>query len=235
MARPTGTVTFLLTDVERSSAHWDARATDMAAALAQHDALVREAVDRNGGVIFSTAGDGFAAAFQTSGGAATTASAIQEALAAGGSPLRVRMGLNTGETDERDGDYFGPTLNRAGRLRDLAHGGQVVCSELTSRLLSDGLQPVELVDLGEHRLRDLSRPERVWQIGASESFPALRSSETLPGNLPTQLTEFFGRESELSGLRDAFGACRLVTLTGVGGAGKSRLALQYAVDTQPGF
>src|SRR5262249_3205642 len=152
-----------------------------------------------------------------------------------GSPLRVRMGLNTGETDERDGDYFGPTLNRAGRLRDIAHGGQIVCSELTARLPREGLQPVELVDLGGHRLRGLSRPERVWQIGSSESFPTLRSTENLPGNLPTQVTEFFGREAELGGLRDAFGESRLVTLTGVGGSGKSRLALQYAADAQPGF
>ena len=211
------------------------RAAEMAAALAQHDALVRDAVAGAGGIVFSTAGDGFAAAFDTAHVAAATAAAIQRELAAAGSPLRVRMGLNTGETDEREGDYFGPTLNRAGRLRDIAHGGQVLCSELTSRLLSEGLQPVELVDLGEHRLRDLSRPERVWQIGASESFPPLRSTENLPGNLPTQLTEFFGREAELRDLRDAFGEARLVTLTGVGGAGKSRLALQYAADAQPGF
>jgi predicted ATPase/class 3 adenylate cyclase len=228
-------VTFLLTDVERSSARWDERAAEMAAALAQHDAVVREAVAGGGGVVFSTAGDGFAAAFDTAQAAAATAVAMQQGLEAAGSPLRVRMGLHTGETDEREGDYFGPTLNRAGRLRDIAHGGQVLCSELTSRLLSEGLRPVELVDLGEHRLRDLSRPERVWQIGASESFPPLRSTETLPGNLPTQLTEFFGREAELSGLRDAFVDARLVTLTGVGGAGKSRLALQYAADTQPDF
>ena len=115
--------------------------------------------------MFSTAGDGFAAAFSTAGAATATAVAIQEGLAASGSPLRVRIGLNTGETDERGGDYFGPTLNRAGRLRDIAHGGQVLCSELTARLLSEGVREVDLLDLGEHRLRDLSRPERVWQLG----------------------------------------------------------------------
>jgi predicted ATPase len=228
-------VTFLLTDVERSSAQWDSHAAEMAAALAHHDSVVRDAVAVGGGVVFSTAGDGFAAAFDTAQAAVATAMAIQRKLAAAGSPLRVRMALNTGETDERDGDYFGPTLNRAGRLRDIAHGRQMLCSDLTSRLLSEGLQPVDLVDLGEHRLRDLSRPERVWQIGAAESFPPLRSGEALPGNLPTQLTEFFGRESELSGVRDAFDDARVVTLTGVGGAGKSRLALQYAADAQPGF
>jgi predicted ATPase len=228
-------VTFLLTDVERSSARWDAGAAEMAAVLAQHDALVREAVAAAGGVVFATGGDGFAAAFDTAHAAAATAVTIQRELAVAGSPLRVRMGLNTGETDEREGDYFGPTLNRAARLRDLAYGGQVLCSELTSRLLSEGLQPFELVDLGEHRLRDLSRPERVWQIGASETFPPLRSTGNLPGNLPAQLTEFFGREAELRELRDAFGDARVVTLTGVGGAGKSRLALHHAADAQPGF
>ena len=193
MPEPTGTVTFLLTDVERSSAQWDEHAAEMAAALAQHDALVRDAVARAGGVVFSTAGDGFAAAFDTAHAAAATAAAIQRDLAVAASPLRVRMGLNTGETHERGGDYFGPTLNRAGRLREIADGGQVVCSELTARLLSEGLQPVELVELSEHRLRDLRRPERVWQSGASESFPPLRSTES-NGNLPTQINEFFGAD-----------------------------------------
>src|SRR5205814_1410064 len=153
----------------------------------RHDVLVREVVESGGGQVFSTAGDGFAAAFVTAGAAAATALAIQDRLVASGSPLRVRMGLNTGETDERGGDYFGPTLNRAGRLRDIAHGGQVLCSELTARLLTEGIHAVGLVDLGEHRLRDLSRPERVWQLGAATSFPPLRSGGNLPGNLPTQL------------------------------------------------
>src|SRR5215510_14517591 len=107
MSRPTGTVTFVLTDVERSSAHWDAQAREMAAVLAQHDAMVREAVGHAGGFVFSTAGDGFAAAFDTAHAAASAAMNIQRELADAGSPLRVRMGLNTGETDERDGDYFG--------------------------------------------------------------------------------------------------------------------------------
>jgi predicted ATPase/class 3 adenylate cyclase len=234
MARPTGTVTFLLTDVERSSAQWDERAAEMAEALARHDALVREAVDGGGGQVFSTAGDGFAAAFETAGAAVATAVAIQEGLANSGSPLRVRMGVNTGETDERGGDYFGPTLNRAGRLRDIAHGGQVLCSELTARLLADGIHAVEMVDLGEHRLRDLSRPERVWQLG-SRRFPPLRSGANLPGNLPTQLTEFVGRESELRNVHEALETARIVTLTGVGGAGKTRLALQFAAEVQPRF
>jgi predicted ATPase len=228
-------VTFLLTDVERSSAKWDEQAAEMAVALTQHDAVVREAVAGRGGVVFSTAGDGFAAAFDTAHAAATTAIEIQRELATAGSLLRVRMGLNTGETDERDGDYFGPTLNRAGRLRDIAHGGQVLCSDLTSRLLSEGLQQVELVDLGEHRLRDLSRPEHVWQLGRAATFPPLRSGSNLPGNLPTQATEFVGRVAELRGVAEAVEAARVVTLTGAGGAGKTRLALQFAAEAQPGF
>ena len=207
----------------------------MADTLADHDALVRGAIGRAGGHVFSTAGDGFAAAFATAGAAAAAAISIQAELVAADSPLRVRIGLNTGETDERGGDYFGPTLNRAGRLRDIAHGGQALCSELTARLLAEGVQPMELIDLGEHRLRDLSRVERVWQLGASPRFGPLRSVSNLPGNLPPQLTEFVGREAELLRLHDALESARIMTLTGVGGAGKTRLGIQFAAAVQSRF
>jgi class 3 adenylate cyclase len=126
MGRPTSTVTFMLTDVEGSSALWEQQPVEMAGALAAHDAIVRAGVQAGGGRVFSTAGDAFAAAFATAAAAAATALGIIGALEGAASPLRVRIALHTGETDERDGDYFGPTLNRAARLRDIAHGGQVV-------------------------------------------------------------------------------------------------------------
>ena len=141
------------------------------------------------------------------------------------------MGLHTGEAEIRDASYYGTAVNRAARVMAIAWGGQVVCTATTASLLADD---VELEDLGEHRLRDLSRPERVWQLGAG-SFPPLRSGSTLPGNLPTQLTEFVGRESELRDIGEAVESARIVTLTGVGGAGKTRLALQSAAEVQPKF
>ena len=172
---------------------------------------------------------------RTAGAATATAVAIQEGLAASGSPLRVRIGLNTGETDERGGDYFGTTLNRAGRLRDIAHGGQVLCAELTAATAVGGGSRGRPARSRRASSRDLSRPERVWQVGRSQSFPPLRSGLNLPGHLPTQVTEFVGREPELRSIHEAVEAARIVTLTGVGGAGKTRLALQFAGKARPRF
>ena len=152
----------------------------------------------HGGTVFSGMGDGVAAAFERATDAARAALEIQAAITDEPwpdplGPLRVRMGLHTGEAEVRDESYYGSAVNRAARVMAIAWGGQVVCTASTASLLMDEL---ELCDLGEHRLRDLSRPERVWQLG-SMSFPPLRSGSTLPGNLPTQLTEFVGREAEL--------------------------------------
>ncbi len=149
-------------------------------------------------------------------------------------PLRVRVGVHTGVAELRDGDYFGSAVNRAARLEGIAHGGQIVISQATEALVRDGLgEGIDLVDLGEHRLRDLSRAERVFQVvhpQLEQEFPPLRSLEAFPGNLPVQLTSFVGREEELAALAAALDESRLVTLTGVGGVGKTRLALQVAAE-----
>jgi predicted ATPase len=206
----------------------------MRTALASHDTTMRRAIEAHGGYVFATGGDGFAVAFARAGDAAAAAIAAQAGLAAElwpkGAVIGVRMALHTGEAEERAGNYFGPAVNRAARLMVLAHGGQVLCSSVTAALL-DG---AELIDLGEHRLRDLSAPQRVFQIGRA-SFPPLRSLDAFPGNLPLQLSSFVGRHVEMVRLRKAVHDSRVVTLTGVGGVGKTRLALQAAAELLPGF
>lgn len=149
------------------------------------------------------------------------------------------MGLHTGEASERDGDYFGPALNRTARLMAIAHGNQVVCSAVTRLIVSDQLPADwELRDLGEHRLRDLAEPVHVFQLvrpGLPSDFPPLRSLDRLPGNLPAQTTAFIGREKEVDEVIEMFAATRLVTLCGVGGVGKTRLALQAAAESVPRY
>jgi predicted ATPase len=215
----------------------------MAAAIERHDELVRSAVAGHGGYVFSTGGDGFAAAFARSGDAMGAAVDAQSALAGEAWPtgaiIRVRMGLHTGEADERHGDYFGSAVNRAARLMALAHGGQVVASAATADVVADTLPAgVKLVDLGEHLLRDLSRREHVFQVeapGLGSEFAPLRSPDALPGNLPIQPTSFVGRADELRDLAAVLGQAHLVTVTGVGGAGKTRLAVQAAADLLASF
>jgi predicted ATPase/class 3 adenylate cyclase len=236
MGAPTGTVTFFFTDIEGSTRLWEGAPESMRAALARHDAIVRGAIEDNGGYLFSTGGDGFSAAFGRAGDAARAAARAQDALAGEvwpeAAPIRVRIGMHTGEAEERGGDYFGPAVNRAARVMALGHGGQTLCTSATAELVSD----VELVavDLGEHRLRDLSAAQRVWQLGEG-TFPQLRSLDVLPGNLPLLVSSFIGREAELARVAEAIGAERLVTLTGVGGVGKTRLALHVAGDVTPRF
>jgi len=162
---PTGTVTFLFTDVEGSTRLWEEDEVAMRAAVARHDGLLRAAFEAHGGYVFATGGDAFSVAFQRAGDAVAAAVDAQAALAGeawpDATPIRVRMGLHSGEVEERGGDYFGPEVNRAARLKDVVHGGQGVCSSVTAGLLRD----VELTDLGEHRLRDLSGAQRVVQVG----------------------------------------------------------------------
>jgi len=226
---PTGTVTFLFTDIAGSTRLWEERPAEMRAALAEHDGLVRGAIGAYNGYVFSTGGDGFAAAFSRAADAIDAASMAQAALA--DHPLiRVRMGIHTGEVQERDGDYFGPAVNRAARITAAGHGGQVLVSDATRHVL-DG---VDLQDLGEHRLRDLSRPLRLFQFGAS-TFPRLHTVDAFSTNLVPQLTEFVGRVDELADLARLLGKHRLVTLTGAGGAGKTRLALHAAAEALPRF
>ncbi len=207
----------------------------MRVGLSRHDELLRTTVADHNGVVFSSMGDGIAAAFGSASAAVGAALAAQGLLAAEvwptATPLRVRMGLHTGEAEVRDGDYFGSTVNRAARLMAIAHGGQVLCSSTTAELVGDRST---LTDLGEHRLRDLDRPMHVFQVGEG-SFAALRSMDVLPGNLPVQLTSFVGRREELAAVVDELDSARVVTLTGVGGVGKTRLAVQAAAEVLPRY
>lgn len=237
---PTGTVTFLFTDIEGSTKLWEEHPEQMRLALARHDALLRDAVVSHGGTIFKSTGDGCAAAFPTAPDALLAVLAAQQALAHEAWPesvqIRVRMALHTGAAELRDGDYFGPPLNRAARLLSAAHGGQVLLSEATQELTRDTLPTgASLKSLGEHRLRDLARPEQVFQLlhpDLPANFPPLRSLDNpqMPNNLPQQVTSFIGREKEMAEVKALLKETRLLTLTGSGGCGKSRLSLQVAAD-----
>jgi predicted ATPase len=226
---PSGTVTFLFTDIESSTRMWEEQPDEMRALVEEHDARVRAAVEANGGYVVKGRGDGMHAAFARAADAVQAATDAQAAIAdlAG---IRARMGLNTGETQERDGDYFGPAVNRAARLLGAGHGGQVLLSGVTAELVPG----LTLRNLGEHRLRDLGNPIVIFQLG-DEDFPPLRTLDALPGNLPVQRTSFIGRAGDVKELADVLGTKRLVTLTGVGGVGKSRLALQVAAEVAPAF
>jgi predicted ATPase len=228
-------VTFLFTDIEGSTRLWQEDEASMRKAVARHDQLLCDVIGDHGGVVFATMGDGLAAAFQTASAAVSCAVEAQRLLDQESwetaRPLRVRMGLHTGEAELRDGDYFGTAVNRAARLVAVGHGGQVICSSAAAELADSDLA---LVDLGEHRLRDLDRPMHVFQVG-SGSFPPLRSLSAFPGNLPRQRTSFVGRQEELVSLAQAVEASRLVTLTGTGGVGKTRLAVQAAANLVTDF
>lgn len=206
-------------------------------ALAQHDRTLRASIAAHRGVVFKTIGDAFCGAFALPADAVAAAVDAQRALATQSWPpdvgeLRVRMGIHTGSALERDGDYFGPTVNRVARLMSIGYGGQILVSAATASLLEGGLERgTSLRDLGAHRLRDLSHAETTFQVeadGLQREFPALASLDTRPNNLPSQLSSFVGRERELDALRTLLTEHRLVTLTGTGGIGKTRLALQLA-------
>jgi predicted ATPase/class 3 adenylate cyclase len=241
-ARPTGTVTFLFSDIEGSTQHWETQRAAMPTVLRRHDELIRNAIEAHGGHVFKTVGDAFCAAFWRAPDALAAATDAQRALAAedwsavGG--LAVRMALHSGTTDERDVDYFGPAVNRVARLLAVAHGGQVVISGVTAQLLHGAMpEQMELRDLGEHRLKDLAEPEHVWQLAAPglvETFPPLRSLESLPNNLPRQLTPLVGREDVLAEIEPLVLEHPLVSLVGTGGVGKTRVALQVGADLLDG-
>jgi class 3 adenylate cyclase len=217
-------VTFLFTDVEGSTRRWEADADAMREALAAHDEVLRKAIGAQGGWLFKHTGDGVCAAFASPRSAVDAAVAAQRAL-----ELPVRMGIATGEAELRGADYFGAVLNRAARVMAAGHGGQILLAESTAVLISS----VDLVDLGPRRLRDLPTPIGVFQLrtaGLRTEFPALRALDASPGNLRAATTSFIGRESEVAELQAAVKAHRLVTLTRVGGVGKTRLALQVAAD-----
>jgi predicted ATPase/class 3 adenylate cyclase len=233
-------VTLLFTDIEGSTRLWESEPERMAPALRRHDELVRSAIEEAGGYVFKTIGDAYCAAFWTAEAAVGAALSTQRALGSEpwptSRPVRVRMGLHTGACEERDGDYFGPVVNRVARLEAVAHGGQVVLSGTTAELVSGSLPDgAGLRDLGLHRLKDLGRPEQVYQVEApflDSSFPPLSSLDNpeLPNNLPSVVSAFVGRDRELAEVRALVRSARLVTLTGAGGSGKTRLALQTAVE-----
>ena len=228
--------TFLFTDIEGSTRLWEEHAAAMGAALAQHDHLLRSAIERGGGTVIKTTGDGMLAVFAEPVAAVETALAAQRALRDAAwdeiGPLRVRMALHAGTAEARDGDYFGPALNRVARILAIGHGGQVICSAVAAVLARDGLPAsIELIDLGSHRLRDIDRPEQVYQLAVDDlpkTFPPLRSLSTRRSNLPVQLTSFVGREKELAEVAALIDRHRLVTLIGTGGTGKTRLMLEAA-------
>lgn len=241
---PTGTVAFVFTDIEGST-HLAQTLDDdaWASILARHRQLIRAAVAAHDGVEVSTEGDGFFLAFAHTADAVAATVDAQRALSAEpwpeGAVIRVRMGIHTGDGRlDADGSYVGADVHRAARVAAAGHGGQVLLSETTSSLVSDELPPgVGLRGLGEHRLKDL-RPERICQLvieGERTEFPPIRSLDRRPNNLPTQLTSFVGRDTELAEASELLRRTRLLTLTGPGGTGKTRLSLQLAADVAERF
>ena len=237
---PTGTVTLLLADVEGSTRLWETQPEAMKAAVARLDQTLSDAVATHQGVrpVEQGEGDSFVIAFARAADAVACALDLQRAPLA---PIKLRIGVHTGDIQLRDeANYIGPTINRTARLRDLAHGGQTVLSGATEPLVIDQLPPdVSLTDLGSHPLRDLPRPERVVQLchpDLHNDFPPLRTANAVAAErLPAQLTSFIGRQAEMNGIREALADNRLVTLTGAGGAGKTRLAVQVAATIATEF
>jgi predicted ATPase/class 3 adenylate cyclase len=244
---PTGTITLLFSDIEGSSLLWESQPNHMSAALQRHEELLTTAFADSGGHVFKTVGDAFCVAYSRASQALIAAAAIQQAMDSEQWPadltLRVRIGLHSGECEERGGDYFGPAVNRVARLMSAGHGGQILLSTATAELIRDALPPgTRLRDLGEHRLKDLKRPEHVFQLdlpGLPVTFPALRTLDSpevmtnLPA-LPRQINSFVGRELELATVKEHVEEHRCVTLVGAGGAGKTRLALELAADLLDG-
>src|ERR671913_801482 len=245
-------VTFLFTDVEGSTRLWEAQPRAMSVALARHDALLHAAIASAGGTVFKTVGDAFCAAFPTPEAAIEAAVVGQKALSAQApealTPLKVRMAIHSGQVERRAGDYFGPPLNRVARLLATAHGGQIVVSQAAGDLARDSLPPgVTLRGLGAHALKDLLDAELVYQViapGIPADFPPLRTPQRYLHNVPHPATPLFGREREVATARATLGlsssgdrkpdgdqqTARLLTLTGPGGAGKTRLSLHLAAE-----
>ncbi|MFN8474707.1 MAG: tetratricopeptide repeat protein [Anaerolineae bacterium] len=249
-AVPSGRLTFVFTDIEGSTQLWERHPAAMRLALARHDEIVRGAIEGHHGYVFKTVGDAFCAAFESAQDALAAVVAVQRALSSEAWPagltrsdargraagIRVRAGLHAGEAEERDGDYFGPVVNRAARLMAAAHGGQVVLSQTVFDLLADSLGgDLTLRDMGLRRLRDLSLPEHIYQVivpGLPAEFPPLKTLDARPNNLPAQLTTLVGREHEISAIEALLlrGDVRLVTLIGAGGTGKTRVGLQVGAN-----
>ncbi len=262
---PTGIVTFLFTDIEGSTRLWEQYPETMKVALTKHDAILRQAIESRQGKVFKMVGDSFYAVFASAPEALAAALAAQRALHAEagrgdlhGCPIiKVRMALHTGAVETRDNDYFGPTLNRVARMLNIGHGGQTLLSTVTEELVRPHLSQNEtLRDMGERRLKDLTRPEHIYQLLVPDlpaDFPPLRTLEIFRTNLPAQLTSFIGREKEIAAVKQLIApspllveqfrqeggkgreGVRLVTLTGPGGTGKTRLSLQVGADLLASF
>ena len=238
---PTGTVTFLMTDVEGSTRQWEAHPDNMRVATERLNEILYDSIERGSGSRPEEQGEGdsVVAAFSRASDAVASALDIQRRVLKEvwpeGIVLRVRMGIHTGEVQLRgERNYFGPPLNRCARLRDLAHGGQILVSPATEQLIRGSLpEGARLRDMGPQRMKDLSQPERVFQLSHPDlpgDFPPLQSLEALPNNLPVQLTSFVGRDEDMEEIRRLVSMSRLVTLTGAAGCGKTRLAVQVAAD-----
>jgi predicted ATPase/class 3 adenylate cyclase len=234
--RLSGTVTFLFTDIDGSTQLWEQYPDAMKTALAKHDSILKEAILANHGEIVKTTGDGVHAVFTTALDGITAAVVMQRGLLSisAGLPLRVRMGLHTAEAELRDGDYYGQSLNRAARIMSIGHGGQILLSETTVQVVREHLpRDYHLLELGVHFLKGLTRPEKITQLVVPDlpkDFPPLNSIPTATHNLPLQLTSFIGREKEIAEIKALLASSRLVTLTGSGGTGKTRLSIE--VGTQ---
>jgi len=236
---PTGEVTFLFTDIEGSTRLWERAGGAMRRALIRHDELIGKAVERNAGVVFKTVGDSFFCVFERPENAVRAAAEAQFALAGEPWPaaigqLAVRMGLHAGAAVVRRGDYFGPTLNRVARITAAAHGGQILASGAIAELVRGKLADVELLDLGTHRLKDLEQSEVIFQVvgpGMRRDVLAPATLDSTPSNLPSQISSFVGRKEDLQNLRALTLRHPLVTITGLGGIGKTRLALEFASES----
>jgi predicted ATPase/class 3 adenylate cyclase len=234
------TITFVFTDLESSTRLWERFPDAMKAAMERHDAILRDAVEHAHGRVVKITGDGLMAVFSSVPDGVKACLEAQQALQNEAwcetGPLCVRMGMHAGEAQSRAGDFYGPPVNRTARIMAAAHGGQVLLSALAAELAEERLPArAGLRDLGDHRLKDLYQPERIFQLihpGLSSDFPPLATLSYRPNNLPTQTSEFLGREAQLAAIRDLLDAAgvRLLTLTGPGGIGKTRLALQGAAD-----
>ena len=237
---PIGTITYMFTDVEGSTRLWQQHPDEMRAVMARHDSLMTMAVEAHDGTVVRPRGEGdsifavFLRATDAVGAACTAQQVLLEETWPEDIAINVRMALHTGESELREHDYYGSTVNRCAHLRSIAHGGQVILSQTTAQLVQDTLpEGVSLRDMGAHRLKDLLRAEQVFQVilaGLPADFPALKSLDSHSHNLPVQLTSFVGRDEEINEVSSLLATARLVTLAGAGGSGKTRLAQEIGAS-----